>query len=89
MASASLIAVMVYNGPVASGFCFWAYVTVSRNLPAMSTALGSLGVPVLGVLFSALILGEEISLIIVSGLILISIGVLAVTVGDLKQLKFL
>ena len=55
----------------------------------MSTALGSLGVPVLGVLFSALILGEEISLIIVSGLILISIGVLAVTVGDLKQLRFL
>ena len=33
--------------------------------------------------------GEEISLIIVSDLILISIGVLAVTVGDLKQLKFL
>ena len=46
-------------------------------------------VPVLDVLFSALILGEEISLLIVSGLILISIGVLAVTVGDLKQLKFL
>lgn len=87
--SAPLIAIMVYNGPVASGFCFWAYVTVSRNLPAMSTALGSLRVPVLDVLFSALILGEEISLIIVSGLILISIGVLAVTVGDLKQLKFL
>ena len=87
--SAPLIAIMVYNGPVASGFCFWAYVTVSRNLLAMSTALGSLGVPVLGVLFSALILGEEISLIIVSGRILISIGVLAVTVVDLKQLKFL
>ena len=52
-------------------------------------ALGSLRVPVLDVLFSGLILGEEISLIIVSGLILISIGVLVVTVGDLKQLKFL
>ena len=55
----------------------------------MSKALGSLRVPVLDVLFSALILDEEISLIIVSGLILISIGVLAVTVGALKQLKFL
>ena len=80
---------MVYNGLVASGFCFWAYVTVFRNLPAMSKALESLRVPVLYVLFSALILGEEISLLIVFGLILISIGVLAVTVGDLKQLKFL
>lgn len=86
--SAPLIAIMAYNGPVASGFCFWAYVTVSRTLPAMNTALGSLGVPVFGVLFSALILGEEISLTIVSGLILISTGVLAVTVGELKQLKF-
>ena len=87
--SPPLIAIMVYNGPVAAGFCFWAYVTISRNLPDMSKALGALRVPVLDVLFSALILGEEISLIIVSGLILISIGVLAVTVGDLKQLKFL
>jgi len=86
--SAPLVAILAYNGLIASGFCFWAYITVSRNLPAMSTALGSLGVPVLGVLFSALILGEEISPIIVSGLILISIGVLAVAVGGLKQLKF-
>lgn len=85
--SAPLVAIMAYNGPVASGFCFWAYVTVSRNLPAMSTALGSMGVPVLGVMSSALILGEGISLIIVSGLVLISTGVLAVTIGDLKQLK--
>lgn len=86
--SAPLVAILAYNGPIASGFCFWAYITVSRNLPAMSTALGSLGVPVLGVLSSALILGEGISPIIVSGLILISMGVLAVTVGGLKQLKF-
>lgn len=83
-----LVAILAYNGPIASGFCFWAYITVSRNLPAMSTALGSLGVPVLGVLSSALILGEVISLIIVSGLILISMGVLAINVGGLKQLKF-
>ena len=54
----------------------------------MSTVLGSLGVPVLGDLSSALILGEGISPIIVSGLILISMGVLAVTVGGLKQLEF-
>jgi|TARA_Y100000294_G_scaffold9036_2_gene8697 drug/metabolite transporter (DMT)-like permease len=87
--SPPLVAILAYNGPIASGFCFWAYITVSRNLPAMSTALGSLGVPVLGVLSSALILGEGISLIIVSGLILISMGVLAITVGNLRQPKIL
>ena len=85
--STGLVAVMAYNGPIASGFCFWAYVSVSRSLPAMSTSLGSLGVPVLGVLSSAFILGEAFTLTIVSGLILIAAGVLAITVGDLKQLK--
>ena len=85
--STGLVAIMAYNGPIASAFCFWAYVSVSRSLPAMSTSLGSLGVPVLGVLSSAFILGEPFTLTIVSGLILISAGVLAIVVGDLKQFK--
>lgn len=83
--SAPLVAVLAYNGPVASAFCFWAYVTVSRNLPAMNTALGSLGVPVIGVFASALILGESLSLIDISGLILISAGVLTVTIGGMRK----
>ena len=85
--STSLVAILAYNGPIASGFCFWAYVSVSRSLPAMSTSLGSLGVPVLGVLSSAIILGEPVTLTIVSGLVMISAGVLAITVGGLKHLK--
>ena len=85
--STGLVAIMAYNGPIASAFCFWAYVSVSRSLPAMSTSLGSLGVPVLGVLSSAFILGEPFTLTIVAGLILISAGVLAIVVGDLKQFK--
>ena len=85
--STNLVAIMAYNGPIASGFCFWAYMSVSRSLPAMSTSLGSLGVPVLGVLSSAFILGEPITPTILSGLIFISGGVLAVSVGDIKRLK--
>ena len=80
-----LVLIMAYNGVVASGFAFWAYVTVSRTLPAMSTSLGSLGVPVLGVAFSALILGETLTFSMMSGLVLIALGVVAVTVDDLKQ----
>lgn len=85
--STSLVVIMAYNGPIASAFCFWAYVSVSRSLPAMSTSLGSLGVPVLGVLSSAIILGEAVTPTILLGLILISAGVLAITVGNFKQLK--
>lgn len=85
--SVGFTAIMAYNGPVASAFCFWAYVTVSRSLPAMSTALGSLGVPVVGVVSATLILGEAFTTTLVSGLFLIAAGVLAVTVGDMGRAR--
>ena len=83
--SASLIAIVAYNGPIASGFCFWAYLTVSSNLPAMNTAIGSLGIPVIGVVSSAFILGESLTLSVISGLVLILLGVLAVSLNDLRH----
>ena len=83
--SASLIAIMAYNGPIATGFCFWAYLTVSSNLPAMNTAIGSLGIPVIGVVSSAFILGESLTLSVISGLVLIILGVLAVSLNDLRH----
>lgn len=70
--SADLMLVMAYNGPVASAFCFWAYITVARRLPAITTALASLGVPVVGVMSSAIALGEPLSITRVSGLLLIA-----------------
>ncbi len=83
--SASLIAIMAYNGPIASGFCFWAFLTVSSNLPAMNTAVGSLGIPVIGVVSSAFILSESLTLSVISGLVLILLGVLAVSLNDLRH----
>ena len=85
--SPALTAILAYNGPIASGFCFWAYLTVSRSLPAMDTALGSLGVPVIGVVSSALILGETLTPGSVMGLILILMGVMAVTRTESNQAK--
>ncbi|MDP6108694.1 MAG: hypothetical protein QGF71_01295 [Rhodospirillales bacterium] len=34
--SPSFAAIIAYNGLIASGFCFWAYQTVMRELPATS-----------------------------------------------------
>jgi len=70
--SADLMLVMAYNGPVASAFCFWAYVSVARRLPAITTALASLGVPVIGVFSSTIALGEPLSITRVGGLLLIT-----------------
>ena len=83
--STPLWVVLAYNGPVASAFCFWAFVVVNRALPATTTALGSLGVPVVGVVTSALVLGEPLTATKVSGLALICAGVGLVTVADVRR----
>lgn len=81
----TLWAVLVYNGPVASAFCYWAIVSVSRGLPAISTSLGSLGVPVVGVIASAIALGEPLNVGNVLGLALITAGVAWVALADLRR----
>ncbi|MBK1666834.1 multidrug DMT transporter permease [Rhodovibrio sodomensis] len=82
--SGELIAILLYNGPLATAFCFWAVVTVQRSLPAISTSLGLLGVPTAGVIMSTLVLGEALSLTRVGGLALIVGGMALVNLADLR-----
>lgn len=73
--SAKAMAILIYNGPIATGLCFWAFVTANRKLSASTTAMASLGVPAVGIMSSALILGEPLTVTTIAGLILISTGV--------------
>jgi drug/metabolite transporter (DMT)-like permease len=70
---------LAYNGVVASAFCFWAMLTVMRSLPAVTTSTASLAIPVSGVLFSALTLGETLTPTLLGGLALILAGVALVS----------
>lgn len=81
-ANAELLAILFYNGPLATAFCFWAMITVTRSLPAMTTSIASLGVPAFGLFVSALTLGERLSASNVVGLLLIAAGVSVVTLAD-------
>ena len=85
--SGELIAILLFNGPVATAFCFWAVVTVQRSLPAISTSLGLLGVPTAGVILSALLLGETLSLTRVGGLALIVGGMALVNLAELRAAR--
>lgn len=82
-----LAAVLAYNGPIASAFCFWAIVSVSRGLPAVSTALGSLGVPLVGVVSSVWFLGERLSTADIVGLALIALGVARIATADFRAAR--
>ena len=76
--------VLAYNGPLATGFCFWAVVSVTRALPAITTSLSLLAVPVTGVAASALYLGEPLTATLITGLVLILGGTVLVNLGDLR-----
>ena len=83
--STRLLAVLAYNGPVATAFCFWAALMVMKNLPTISTSLGLLGVPVAGVVFSSVLLSEPITLTIACGLLLIVAGMALVNLPELRE----
>ena len=78
--SATLWGVLVYSGVLATGFALWAWVTVNRALPAITSSVGSLGVPVVGLAASALFLGENITLPTAVGFILILAGLTMISI---------
>jgi drug/metabolite transporter (DMT)-like permease len=80
-----LAAILVYNGPVASAFCFWAVITVARSLPAITSSLGFLGVPMAGIASAAVWLGEPVTPTLAGGLLLILAGLAAVNLAELRK----
>ncbi|HLF61573.1 MAG TPA: DMT family transporter [Acidimicrobiia bacterium] len=70
-----LILVVLYQGVLATGIAFWAQIVILRNLSAVSTNLTLMAVPVVGVVSSAILLGEQITVSLAIGLVLVVIGV--------------
>jgi drug/metabolite transporter (DMT)-like permease len=77
-----LAALLGYNGPIATAFAFVAATSISRALPAVTSSLSFLGVPAMGILLSALSLGEIPDTLLLGGFGLILAGVLLVNLAD-------
>lgn len=76
--SQELIWLMLYNGPLATGFCYLLIMTLTMALPAVTLSLGLLAIPACGVLASTLALGEALPPSLLAGMILILGGLVAV-----------
>jgi len=85
--SPQLLAVLAFNGPIASAFCFWAALVAAKELPPVIISMGFLGVPVVGVFFSTITLAEPLTLTLIGGLMLILGGIALVNVGQRKSGK--
>lgn len=66
---------LAYVGPIATAFAYWAVVEAGRHFRASTMSMALLATPSLGILISALTLGEEIGASLVVGVILIGAGI--------------
>jgi len=70
-----------------TAFAFWALTWFSKELPAMTTALGLLGVPLVGVSAASLELGEPVTLALLAAMALIAAGVAVGTLGGRAKVR--
>ena len=74
---------LAFVGPVATAFAYWAVVETGRHFAATTLSTALLATPALGILFSALALGEAVGPSLVAGAALIGAGIrLAVRRGE-------
>jgi drug/metabolite transporter (DMT)-like permease len=79
--STSLLMKLAYISLFATAFAYWGAIEVSRRLPAVTTSLVFLAVPVIGLISSAYILGERITLNISIAVVLLLAGLCCVVIA--------
>lgn len=66
---------LAYVGPVATAFAYWAVVEAGRHFRATTISMALLATPSVGILVSAITLGEAIDGSLLGGVILIGVGI--------------
>lgn len=78
----TLVWTLLFTGVFATALGTWGIIEVSKVLPAMVTSLSVLAVPVCGIIFSAIILHETITLINILAIVLIFMGIFFTLLGQ-------
>ena len=66
---------LAYVGPIATAFAYWAVVEAGRQIRASTMSMALLTAPSLGILISALTLGEAVGASLIAGVVLIGLGI--------------
>jgi drug/metabolite transporter (DMT)-like permease len=70
---------LAFVGPVATAFAYWAVVETGRHFRAAVLSMALLAAPALGILISAVGLGESVGASLIAGMLLIAAGIRLVT----------
>lgn len=73
--SVEVVLVLLYSGPLATAFGFWASQAVTRALGSQASATGFLAIPVVGLISGAVFLGEALGPLDLVGFTLVLGGV--------------
>jgi len=74
---AGAIFALLYSGPLATAFAYWASQSITRSLGPISSAMGFLATPVVGLVAGAIILGESLGPLDILGFGLVISGIAA------------
>lgn len=77
--SPRLVGLLAFIGPVATSFCFVISAEVGRRTDSLTLSNATQAVPAIGVLSSALVLGERLSPVLIVGLACLAAAVLTAT----------
>jgi drug/metabolite transporter (DMT)-like permease len=80
-----LTGAFLYGGISGTALAHWAMVTVNRSLPSVTTSLGLLATPVMGVVMSAIFLGEPVSTTLVCAMAMILGGIAIGTIPSRER----
>jgi drug/metabolite transporter (DMT)-like permease len=79
---------LLFQCLLASGFAIWAQQTVLQRLPAISTTLMMMAIPVVGLVSSVVILGESVTGVGLLGVAAIIAGVGASATAEVRGMQF-
>ena len=69
---------VLYSGPLATAFAFWASQMIVKSLGPLTTGIGYLGAPVVGVIAGIIVLGEVLTLLDLAGVAVTTAGIVVV-----------
>ena len=78
---ARAVAALLYVGPVATAFAYWAMVEIGRRIPASTLSVARHATPSLGLAISALVQRERIDAPLLAGIALVAAGIRLATMA--------
>jgi len=80
-----LVALILFSGTISTALAHWAMLMVNRSLPAVTTSLGLLATPAIGILSGIAFLGEAFEPSLLAALVLIVGGIATGIVSDRRE----